>query len=55
MVRIALVALALGTAIVPQFTDCASQGKAITLANGKTVEMKCHWTARAEIAVGRPW
>ena len=51
---IALVALALGTAIVPQFTDCASQGKAITLASGKTVDMKCHWTARAEIAVGAP-
>ncbi len=51
---IVLVALALGTAIVPQFTDCASQGKAITLANGKTVAMKCHWTARAEIAVGAP-
>ena len=39
---VALVVLALATAIFPQFTDCESQGKMITLANGKTVSMKCH-------------
>jgi len=26
----------------------------ITLANGKTIPMKCHWSARAEIAVAVP-
>lgn len=51
---IAIIVLALITGIVPQFTDCQSQGKALTLANGKTVPMKCHWTARAEIATAVP-
>jgi hypothetical protein len=40
--------------ITPQFTDCQSQGKAIELPSGKSVPMKCHWTARAEIALGVP-
>lgn len=49
-----LVVLALAIAIVPQFTDCYSQGHLVTLANGTTQPMKCHWTARAEIGVGLP-
>lgn len=40
--------------IVPQFTDCASQGRFIELGNGRTMPMKCHWTAQAEIAVAAP-
>jgi hypothetical protein len=51
---VAIVALALVIGIVPQFTDCQSQGKAITLASGKTVAMKCHWSARAELALAVP-
>ena len=51
---IAIVILALVIGIVPQFTDCQSQGRAITLQNGKTVPMKCHWTAIAEIAMAVP-
>lgn len=51
---IALVVLALVTAILPQFTDCQSQGKQITLANGSKIPMKCHWTARAELATSIP-
>ena len=51
---ILIVVLALVIGIVPQFTDCKSQGKVLTLQNGKTVDMKCHWTARAEIAVAVP-
>ena len=51
---IALVGLALAIAIVPHFTDCYSQGHLLTLANGNTQPMKCHWTAQAEIAVGIP-
>ena len=51
---IALVALALGLGIVPHYTDCLSQGNQLTLANGKTQPMKCHWTAQAEIAVAAP-
>jgi hypothetical protein len=51
---VVLVLLALAIGIVPQFTDCESHGNVITLANGKTIPMKCHWTARAEIAVALP-
>ena len=49
-----IIILALVIAIVPLFTDCESQGKAITLANGKTIPMKCHWTGRAALAMAFP-
>ena len=49
VIAVILLVLALVIGVVPQFTDCQSQGKAITLANGKTIPMKCHWTAVAEI------
>ncbi|OGO28261.1 MAG: hypothetical protein A2136_00305 [Chloroflexi bacterium RBG_16_54_11] len=49
-----LIVMALVIGIVPQFTDCASQGRALTLENGKTVPMKCHWTGQAEIAIAVP-
>jgi len=49
-----LILLALAVAIVPQFTDCQSQGRAIALPNDKTVPMKCHWTGQAELAVAAP-
>ncbi len=51
---IILVLLALAIAIVPQFTDCEAQGRSIVLPNGATIPMKCHWTARAEIATAVP-
>ena len=51
---VTLVVLALAIAIVPHYTDCLSQGSLLTLANGNTQPMKCHWTAQAEIAVGVP-
>jgi hypothetical protein len=51
---IALIVLGLGIGIIPQFTDCYSQGLTSTLANGTTQPMKCHWTAEAEIAVAVP-
>ena len=47
-----LIILALVVAIVPQFTDCQSQGRAIELPNGKTIPMKCHWTARGRAGPG---
>ncbi len=50
----ALVALALVIGVVPQLTDCQSQGHAITLPTGRTIPMKCHWTATAELAVAAP-
>jgi hypothetical protein len=51
---IALVVLALGIGIVPHYTDCLSQGKQLTLANGSMQPMKCHWSAQGEIAVAAP-
>lgn len=49
-----IVILALVIAIVPQFTDCQSQGRALQLSTGKTVAMKCHWSATAELALAIP-
>ena len=49
-----LILLALAVAIVPRFTDCQSQGKAIVLSDGKTIPMKCHWTGVAELATAGP-
>ena len=48
---VVLALLAVGLAVVPMFTDCHSQGKQITLENGKQVDMKCHWAGIAEIGV----
>jgi hypothetical protein len=49
-----LFVLALILGVVPIFSDCESQGNAITLANGATIPMRCHWTGRAELAVAGP-
>lgn len=46
-----LVIIALVVGIVPQFTSCQSQGRSIQLANGKTIPMKCMWTAQAELPI----
>ena len=51
MLGIILIIAALAVAIIPQFTDCESQGKAITLVNDNIIAMKCHWKAQAEIPV----
>jgi hypothetical protein len=50
----AIVLLALVIAIVPLFTDCLSQGRSLTTKDGKSVPMKCHWTAIAEIGIAVP-
>lgn len=49
-----LIVLALLIGIVPMFTDCASQGRSLTLANGREIPMKCHWTGLAELALAAP-
>jgi hypothetical protein len=51
---IILILVALIVCIVPQFTDCYSQGLQIDLGDGKLIPMKCHWTAFGEIAAGIP-
>lgn len=53
-VAVLMVILAILIGIVPQFTTCASQGRSLTLADGRQVPMKCHWTGQAEIAVAAP-
>ncbi len=49
-----VVILALVIGLVPQFTDCESQGRTLKTSTGMTVSMKCHWTARAELAMAVP-
>jgi hypothetical protein len=49
-----LILLALGICFIPMFDNCYAQGKVLTLQNGKTVPMKCYWTAQAEIAISAP-
>lgn len=49
-----IIILALIIGAVPQFTDCASQGRSLTLDSGRTIPMKCHWTAEAELATAGP-
>jgi hypothetical protein len=47
-----LILMGILIAIVPQFTNCGSEGKEIALPNGKTVPMKCFWTGRSELIPG---
>jgi hypothetical protein len=54
IIGMVLIIVALVLAIAPAFTDCQSQDKVITLENGKTISMKCHWAGRAEIGVAVP-
>ena len=49
-----IVILALVIGIIPQFTDCLSQGSAIELPSGATIPMRCHWTRQAELATAGP-
>ncbi len=51
---ILIIALALVIAIVPIFTDCLANGRSLTTADGRSVPMKCHWTAIAEIGLAIP-
>ena len=51
---ISLIILALLIAIIPIFSDCQAAGRMITLANGKEIPMKCHWTGRAELGLALP-
>lgn len=49
-----IIILAIALAVVPMFTDCQSQGRMLTLANGRQISMKCHWTGLAELALSIP-
>ena len=54
VLSVVTIGLALVLAIAPAFTDCESQGKMLTTADGRSVSMKCHWTGIAEIAAAIP-
>lgn len=54
VLAVVFIVLALVVGIVPQFTNCQADGKSLALASGKTVPMKCLWTARASIALAIP-
>jgi len=49
-----MILAALVLAIAPIFTDCESQGKMLTTADGRAVSMKCHWTGIAEVGAAVP-
>jgi hypothetical protein len=40
------------TMVAPSFYNCAAEGKTIQLPGGRTIPMKCLWTARAEMGMG---
>lgn len=48
---IAVIAMAVLIGAVAYLYNCEHDGKALTLANGMKVPMKCFWTAMAEIGV----
>jgi hypothetical protein len=54
LLGVVLIVLAVALAVALVFTDCESQGKVLTTAEGKTVSMKCHWSGVAEIAAAVP-
>ena len=54
VLAIFLAIMAIVIAVVPQFSDCESQGRMLTLEDGRQIPMKCHWTASAEVALGVP-
>src|SRR5512147_1310989 len=51
---VVIILLAVVIAVVPAFTDCLSQGRSLTTADGRSIPMKCHWTGIAEIGVAVP-
>ncbi len=52
MIAIVLIIAGLVLIFVPSFHTCAANGKFIQLPGGKSIPMKCLWTARAEIGMG---
>jgi hypothetical protein len=49
-----IVILAILIGVIPLFTDCESQGRSITLSDGRQIPMKCHWTGRGELVLAVP-
>jgi len=51
---VVMILMAVVLAVAPAFTDCESQGKMLTTADGRSVSMKCHWAGVAEVAAAIP-
>jgi hypothetical protein len=54
LTAVLMILLAIVIGVVPLFTDCQSQGRQLTLADGRTVPMKCYWTGQAELTLAAP-
>ncbi len=54
IIGIVIMALAVAIAVIPLFYNCQHDGKALALANGVKVPMKCFWTAMAAIGTAIP-
>ena len=54
IIAVVIMILALVVALVPAFTNCSYEGRVLTLQNGKTVAMKCTWSAKTELVLGIP-
>ena len=52
IIAVVLIVSGLVTIFVPSFYTCQAHGHAIQLPGGKSIPMKCLWTARAEIGMG---
>ncbi len=52
IIALLLIVSGIATIFIPSFYSCAAHGKSIQLPGGKNIQMKCFWTARAEIAMG---
>lgn len=52
IIAVVIIVSGLVTIFVPSFYTCQAHGKAIQLPGGKSIPMKCLWTARAEIGMG---
>ncbi len=52
IIALVLIVSGIATIFIPSLYSCAAHGRAIQLPNGKTILMKCYWTARAEIGMG---
>lgn len=51
-VLFAMMAVVIG--VVPHFTNCSAHGRAIELPQGRSIPMRCHWTANAAPVVAAP-
>ena len=47
---IALLVVAIRAGVIPMLNNCTAEGLFITTQDGRQIDMKCYWTARAALA-----